>query len=136
MDLIAEQIRMGLGEPMGYTQDDISFEGVGIEYRIIAEDPENRFTPWVGRIDAFSWQDHPWVKVFTQIPTDEPYQIPTEYDPNLALAIVWGKDLQEAKNRGLYFLEKLELQGQDREGNPLRSNLRFLREKTHTLLEF
>lgn len=136
VDLIAEQIRMGLGEPMGYTQDDITFDGVGIEYRIIAEDPYDRFTPWVGRIDAFSWPTDPWIKMHTQIPTDEPYQIPTEYDPNLALALIWGKDLQEVKNRGLLFLDKLVLQGQDREGNPMKSNLRFLQEKTHTLLEF
>lgn len=59
VDIIAEQIRIGLGEPLGYTQEDITFEGVGIEYRLIAEDPDNRFTPWVGRIDAFGWPSHP-----------------------------------------------------------------------------
>jgi len=55
VDLIAEQIRIGLGEPLGYGQEDITFEGVGIEYRLIAEDPDNRFTPWVGRVDGFGW---------------------------------------------------------------------------------
>lgn len=30
VDLIAEQIRIGLGEPLGYNQDDITFEGLGI----------------------------------------------------------------------------------------------------------
>lgn len=136
VNLIAEQIRTGLGEPLGYKQKDIAFEGVGIEYRIIAEDPANRFAPWVGRIERFSWESYPWVKMHTQIPTDEPYQIPTEFDPNLALAIVWGPTLQEAKNRGLQFLERLVLEGQDRTGAPMRTNLRYLREKTHTLLEF
>jgi len=136
VDIIAEQIRLGLGEPMGYTQKDITFEGVGIEYRIIAEDPGDRFTPWVGRIETFSWQEQPWLKMHTQIPVDKPYQIPTEYDPNLALAIIWGKDLQEAKERGIRFLDTLVLQGQDREGRPMRTNAGFLREKTHSLLEF
>ena len=55
VDLIAEQIRLGLGAPLGYTQEDITFEGMGIEYRIIAEDPANRFAPWVGRIEKFGW---------------------------------------------------------------------------------
>ena len=32
VDLIAEQIRTGLGDPLGYTQDDITFHGrVGVE---------------------------------------------------------------------------------------------------------
>lgn len=136
VDLIAEQIRTGLGDPLGYNQNNIDFEGVGIEYRIIAEDPANRFTPWVGRIDTFSWEPYPWAKLHTQIPTDEPYQIPTEFDPNLALAIIWGQTLQEAKNNGLQFLENIVLKGRDRNGDPMRTNLRFLREKTHTLLEF
>ena len=30
VDIIAEQIRIGLGDPLGYTQEDITFEGVGI----------------------------------------------------------------------------------------------------------
>ena len=38
VDLLAEQVRIGLGQPLGYTQDDISFDGVGVEYRLIAED--------------------------------------------------------------------------------------------------
>ena len=93
VDLIAEQIRTGLGQPLGYGQEAIAFDGVGIEYRLIAEDPDNRFTPWVGRIERFSWQEQPWLTMLTHVPTDEPYEIPTEFDPNLALAIVWGKDL-------------------------------------------
>ena len=136
VDLIAEQIRIGLGEPLGYDQSDVSFEGVGIEYRIIAEDTDNKFTPWVGRINSFSWKEQPWLKVHTQIPTNEPYEIPTEFDPNLALAIVRGKDLNEAKQRGREFLDSVMLEGQDASGNDLRSNLKFLHAKTERILEF
>ncbi|WP_462326745.1 biotin carboxylase N-terminal domain-containing protein [Desulfobaculum sp.] len=136
VDLIAEQIRCGLGEKLGYGQGDITFEGVGIEYRIIAEDPANKFTPWCGRIDTFTWKEESWLSMYTQVPTDEPYQIPTEFDPNLALAIIWGKDLAEAKERGLAFLDNLVLEGQDSAGDGLRSNVEFLREKTADLLKF
>jgi acetyl/propionyl-CoA carboxylase alpha subunit len=136
VNLIAEQIRLGLGEPMGYTQADISFAGVGLEYRVIAEDPDNRFTPWVGRIDRFSAPSHPWASLHTHIPLDAPYEIPTDYDPNLALAIVWGADLAEAKARGREFLDGLDLSGVDGSGTALRSNVRFLREKTATILQF
>lgn len=136
VDLISEQIRLGLGEPLGYAQESIVFDGVGIEYRIIAEDPENKFAPWVGRIDRFSWTLQDWVQVYTHVSTDRPYEIPTEYDPNLALAIIWGKDLQEARERCGTFLDSLVLEGQNVAGEPLQSNIAYLRAKTVELLMF
>ena len=135
VDIIAEQIRIGLGEPLGYTQEDITFEGVGIEYRLIAEDPDTRFTPWVGRIDAFGWPSHPWLKMHTHVPTDESYEIPTEFDPNLALAIIWGENLEQAKERGMQFLDELTLQGENQSGE-LKSNVNFLRANTGRILRF
>ncbi|MBO5490776.1 MAG: acetyl-CoA carboxylase biotin carboxylase subunit [Desulfovibrio sp.] len=136
IDLIAEQIRIGLGEPLGYGQADITFDGLGIEYRLIAEDPNNNFTPWVGRIEQFSWKPQPWLTMLTHVPADEPYEIPTEFDPNLALAIVWGKDLEEAKARGLEFLRDLRLTGRNNAGEPLRSNVDFLKTSTERILRF
>lgn len=136
VDLIAEQIRTGLGQPLGYGQEAIAFNGVGIEYRLIAEDPDNRFTPWVGRIERFSWREQPWLTVLTHVPTDEPYEIPTEFDPNLALAIVWGKDLDEARSRGREFLDGLVLEGRNAAGDSLKSNVNFLRANTERILRF
>lgn len=136
VDLVAEQIRLGLGEPLGYAQEDIAFNGVGIEYRLIAEDPDNRFTPWVGRIDAFGWTEHPWLTLHTHVPTEEPYEIPTEFDPNLALAIVWGENLEQARQRGGQFLDELTLEGQNQLGDALKSNIGFLRTNTNRILRF
>ena len=136
VDIIAEQIRTALGEPLGYSQEDITFEGVGIEYRIIAEDPENRFTPWVGRIESFRWKPEEWLAMHTHVPTDKAYDIPTEFDPNLALGIVWGGDLEEARLQGVNFLEHLVLEGHNQSGEPLKSNIEFLRRKTEHILLF
>lgn len=137
VNLIAEQIRLGLGDPLGYTQEDIAFEGVGIEYRIIAEDPANQFTPSAGNIETFDWQPQSWLGMHTHVPTDKlPYEIPTEFDPNLALGIVWGEDLGKAKERGLEFLNHLHLSGRENSGQPLKTNVDFLREKTGHVLEF
>ena len=136
VDLIAEQIRIGLGEPLGYSQNDITFEGLGIEYRLIAEDPDNNFTPWVGRIERFGWKEQPWLTMLTHVPTTEPYEIPTEFDPNLALAIIWGKDLEEAKARGLEFLRDLRLEGHNTAGEELKSNVNFLAANTERILRF
>ena len=136
VDLIAEQIRVGLGSPLGYTQKDISLDGVGIEYRIIAEDPDNKFAPWVGRITNYEWPEQPWLKLHTQVPTDREYEIPTDFDPNLALAIIWGKDLAEAKARGVEFLDTLTLVGGNASGEALKSNIEFLKRKTEKILVF
>jgi len=136
VNLIREQIRIGLGEPLGYSQQDVTFDGVSIEYRLIAEDTVNGFTPWVGKIEELGWTKQDWIMFHTHVPQDRPYQIPTEYDPNLALAIIWGKDLAEAKERGLAFLNDLRLNGVDSSGLSMKSNIPFLIEKTENLLEF
>ncbi|MCC8193186.1 MAG: acetyl-CoA carboxylase biotin carboxylase subunit, partial [Deltaproteobacteria bacterium] len=65
-----------------------------------------------------------------------PYDIPTEFDPNLALGIVWGKDLAEVRERGISFLDHLVLNGANSAGDPLKSNVDFLREKTNRILLF
>ncbi len=136
VNIIAEQIRIGLGDDLGYTQEDITFDGVGIEYRLIAEDPDSNFTPWVGTITKFAYQKEDWLHLHTHIPMDKPYEIPTDFDPNLALAIIWGKDLEEAKSRGLDFLNNLVLEGENMQGEKLKSNADFLKEKTPEILEF
>ncbi|CCH47504.1 biotin carboxylase N-terminal domain-containing protein [Pseudodesulfovibrio piezophilus] len=137
VNIITEQLRLALGEPLRYTQDDITFEGIGIEYRIVSENTEHRFTPCAGRITRLGWQDHDWLEVHTHVPKGEEYEIPMEYDPNLALAIVWGKDLDDAKARGLQFLEELVLEGTagGREEN-FHTNIAFLKKKTNRILEF
>ncbi len=136
VDLIREQVRVGLGARLGYEQKEIVFNGVGIEYRILAEDPDNNFLPWVGRIEKFSWPEHPWLRMYTHVPAHRPYDIPTEFDPNLALGIVWGENLDQAKRRGKMFLEKLVLEGHNSAGEPLKSNIDFLRKKTDKLLVY
>ncbi len=136
VDLVAEQIRLGLGEPLGYAQEDLDFSGAAIEYRIVAEDTDHGFAPWAGTVERFAWKDEPWLAMHTQVPSGRAYEIPAEFDPNLALAIVWGKNLAEAKARGESFLDSVELSGADGLGRPLVSNLAFLRERNRRLLEF
>jgi acetyl/propionyl-CoA carboxylase alpha subunit len=137
VDIITEQIRLALGEPMGYGQEDIDFAGVGIEYRIVAENTDNRFTPCAGTVTRLAWQEHDWLQVFTQVPRDADYDIPMEYDPNLALGIVWGRDMEEAKARGVQFLDEVVLEGIPAgSGAEFHTNIRYLREMTGKILEF
>lgn len=134
-NLIEEQIRLALGEKLGYKQKEISFSGVSIEFRIVAEDTKRGFTPSSGTIDRFEIPSYPWLAVYSHVP-DDSYVIPSEYDPNLVLAIVWGENLAQAKERGLQFLSEAHIEGQNSIGEPIVTNFNYLKENIDKLLLF
>jgi acetyl/propionyl-CoA carboxylase alpha subunit len=135
-NLIKEQIRLALDERIGYTQGDIEFKGASIELRIVAEDTQRGFTPWIGTITEFSFPKHEWSAVYTHVPFDRPYVIPSDYDPNLALAIVWGSSIQEAKERAKLFLEQVSIDGKDGKDDPIITNTTYLMNNLDRLLTF
>jgi acetyl-CoA carboxylase, biotin carboxylase subunit len=135
-NLLKEQIRVALGDRIGYSQEEIIFSGVSIEFRIIAEDTHRGFAPWIGTISKLSFPEEDWLAVYTHVPFERNYQIPSEYDPNLALAIVWGKDMKEAKERGLKMLEEVVIEGSNNSGGPVMTNIPYLRTNIDRLLTF
>ena len=50
IDLVKEQIRIASGERLNLRQKKVKSEGVAIECRINAEDPDNDFRPHAGKI--------------------------------------------------------------------------------------
>ena len=135
-NLIREQIRLALGEPMGYSQKDIEFRGASIELRIVAENPARDFTPWIGTITRFQLPAYDWSAVYTHVPGDRPYPIPSEYDPNLALALVWGESMEQAKERAKQFIDDTIIEGESSSGAPIITNLDYLRDNLKRLLTF
>jgi len=135
-NLIREQIRLGLGDRLGFTQEDIEFKGASIELRIVAEDTHRGFAPWIGTITRFDFPQHDWSAVYTHVPSDRPYVIPSDYDPNLALALVWGDDIAEAKERGRQFLKDVVIEGHNAAGEEIMTNLPYLNDNFDRLLTF
>ncbi len=135
-NLIREQIRLGLGEKIGYSQDSIEFRGASIELRIVAEDTRRGFAPWIGTITDFTFPKHEWSTVYTHVPFDRPYTIPSEYDPNLALALVWGENMDEAKQRAARFIDEVSIKGKDSQGEAIITNLAYLKNNLDRLLTF
>lgn len=135
-NLIREQIRLALGERIGYKQDDIEFKGASIELRIVAENTSRNFAPWIGTITRFDMPRFEWSAVYTHVPSDRPYAIPSEYDPNLALALVWGETMDQAKKRALDFIDQTVIEGQDSSGEGIITNLDYLRNHLDRLLTF
>lgn len=52
-DLVALQLRVAQGEPLGFNQSDVTLKGHSIEVRLYAEDPENDFLPSTGPISLW-----------------------------------------------------------------------------------
>jgi acetyl/propionyl-CoA carboxylase alpha subunit len=135
-NLIREQIRLALGDKIGYSQKKINFKGASIEFRIVAEDPRRGFAPWIGTISRFDFPKYEWAAVYTHVPFDRPYVIPSDYDPNLALAIVWGDSIKEAKERGRQLLNEVAIEGTNGTGDPIMTNITYLKDNIDNLLTF
>ncbi len=135
-NLIKEQIRIALGERIGYTQDKVKFRGTSIELRIVAEDTRRGFAPWIGTITRFSFPSYEWSAVYTHVPGDRSYPIPSDFDPNLALGIVWGDSVQEAKERAHKFLSEVVIEGRNSSGAPIITNIAYLINNLDRLLAF
>ena len=135
-NLIKEQIRIALGERVGYSQEEIKFRGASVELRIVAEDPQRGFAPWIGTITKFELPGYDWSAVYTHVPSDRAYPIPSDFDPNLALAIVWGDSIREAKERARRFLKETTIEGRNASGAPIMTNISYLDNNLDRLLTF
>lgn len=135
-NLIREQIRLALGERIGFQQKAVKFKGAAIELRIVAEDTRRGFAPWIGTITKFKFPKHSWSAVYSHVPTDRPYPIPSDFDPNLALALVWGETMDDAKARASKFISETDIRGNDSSGNPIITNLDYLKTNLGRLLTF
>jgi len=108
-DLVKDQIRVAGGEPLGYNQRDIKMNGVAIECRINAEDPEKNFAPSPGKVTAFHIPGGPGIRVDTHVFAG--YTISSSYDSLVAKLISWGIDRFEAILRMKRALEEFVIEG-------------------------
>jgi acetyl-CoA carboxylase, biotin carboxylase subunit len=109
IDLVAEQIRIAAGEPLGYSQVDVALRGHAIEFRINAEDASKDFAPQAGRVETFVAPGGPGVRVDTHLYSG--YEVPPYYDSLLAKLIVWGPTRADAIARGRTALDELVIDG-------------------------
>ncbi len=107
-DLVAAQIRIAAGEPIGFRQEDLIFVGHSIECRINAEDPET-FRPSPGRITSLNLPTGPGVRVDTAIYNG--YFVPPHYDSLVAKVIVHSRTRERAIARMRRALEAMVIEG-------------------------
>ncbi len=117
-DLVADQLRIAAGEPLGFEQTDVALRGNAIEVRLYAEDPEAGFLPSTGRIVHLRWPDAAHIRVDAGVEAGD--EVSDRYDPMLAKLIATGADRREALARLRAALDATEVLG-------LTTNLRYLR---------
>jgi acetyl-CoA carboxylase biotin carboxylase subunit len=109
IDIVAEQIRLAAGEPLGYGQADVQLRGHAIEFRITAEDPRADFQPQVGTVTHYVPPGGAGVRMDSHLYSG--YEVPPYYDSLLGKLIVWGPDRESAIARSRVALRELLVDG-------------------------
>ena len=117
-DLVADQLRIAAGEPLGFGQDEVRATGHAIEVRLYAEDAEAGFLPATGRIEALRWPAGEDVRVDAGVEVGD--EVTGRFDPMLAKIVARGADRAAALDRLTRALDETVVLG-------LKTNLRFLR---------
>ncbi|HET7028400.1 MAG TPA: acetyl-CoA carboxylase biotin carboxylase subunit [Candidatus Limnocylindrales bacterium] len=109
IDLVATQIRIAAGEPLGFGQSDVAVRGHAIEFRINAEDPEEDFRPSAGPIERYVVPGGPGVRMDSHLYAG--YDVPPYYDSLLGKLVVWAADRPAAIARARVALDELLVEG-------------------------
>ena len=117
-DLVADQIRIAGGQPLGFDQGDVRRDGHAVEVRLYAEDAEDGFLPATGVIHRLRWPTGDGIRVDAGVAEGD--EVGGRFDPMLAKIIAHGADRPEALDRLTRALDDTVVLG-------LTTNLRFLR---------
>jgi acetyl-CoA/propionyl-CoA carboxylase biotin carboxyl carrier protein len=109
LDLVREQMRVALGEPLTLRQEEVLLRGHAIECRINAEDPSAGFLPSPGTITAYREPSGPGVRVDSGVAAGS--VISPLYDPMVAKLIVHGVDRKDAIGKMLRALGEYQVGG-------------------------
>lgn len=109
IDLIQEMIHVAEGNPLSFTQEDVTINGWSIECRINAENPDKGFMPAPGTIQFYLPPGGPGVRVDSAAYPG--YTISPYYDSMIAKLIVWAPTRDEAIAKMSRALAEFEIEG-------------------------
>ncbi len=109
IDLVREQLRVAMGELLGYGQSEIRLEGHAVEARLYAEDAAAGFLPAVGTLAAFAPVAEPAVRWDSGVEAGS--TVGLGFDPMLAKVIAHAPTRSEAAGRLALALERLHIGG-------------------------
>jgi acetyl-CoA carboxylase biotin carboxylase subunit len=108
-DLVRAQLYVAMGQPLPFTQADLSQDGHSIECRVYAEDPQNNFLPSTGTLHVYHEPSGPGIRVDSGV--QEGGAVTVHYDPMLSKLIVWAKNRDAAMEKMLWALSHYPVLG-------------------------
>jgi acetyl-CoA carboxylase biotin carboxylase subunit len=117
-DLVRMQVEIAAGGRLPFRQDEVGWRGWALECRIYAEDPDNQFLPYPGKLTRLTRPLGPGVRLDGCV--YEGWTVPMEYDPLLAKLAVWAPERGHAIDRMLRALREYDVGG-------IRTNIGFFR---------
>ncbi|CAN5828408.1 acetyl/propionyl/methylcrotonyl-CoA carboxylase subunit alpha [soil metagenome] len=122
LDLVELMIRVAAGEPLGFTQEDVTLTGWAIENRVYAEDPYRGFLPSIGRLVRYDPPEDARPEYGPVAVDGEAYvrvddgvreggEVSMCYDPMIAKLITWAPTRDEAIDTQIAALDAFEIEG-------------------------
>ena len=117
IDLVELQLRVAAGQPLGFTQDDVTVEGHAIEARIYAEDSFGGFLPQAGTAELVRWPAEPFAEpgpgatVRVDAALESGQVVSSSFDPMLGKVIARGDDREEAREALVDALDRTGILG-------------------------
>ena len=109
IDLVSEQLKIARGEPLGFSQEEITWTGSSIEARLYAEDPNNDFLPEIGTLIAFEKNNSAEARWDSGVKTGT--KVGTDFDPMLAKIITFATNRTDAASKLAKALESAHIGG-------------------------
>ncbi|UIO98567.1 acetyl-CoA carboxylase biotin carboxylase subunit [Halobaculum sp. CBA1158] len=110
IDIVKEQLRVAMGEEIGFSQDDVELEGHAIEFRINAENAADDFAPAnEGSLDTYDPPGGIGVRLDDALRQGD--DLVTDYDSMIAKLIVHGSDREECIARSRRALAEYDIEG-------------------------
>jgi 3-methylcrotonyl-CoA carboxylase alpha subunit len=109
IDLVRAQIAIAAGEPLPWTQPDLSQRGHAIEVRVYAEDPLANDLPQAGPLLLYREPVMPGIRVDAGVV--EGGEVTVHYDPMVAKLIATGETREAARRRAIAALRSYPILG-------------------------
>lgn len=109
IDIVKWQLRVAAGEELAIDQDEITFDGHAMEFRINAENPANSFSPTPGTLTTYNPPGGIGVRIDAAVRQGD--EISGDYDSMIGKLIVQASNREECLARGIRALREFDVEG-------------------------
>ena len=109
LDLVLLQLAVASGEPLPFSQGELSRRGWAMEFRIIAEDPFQNFLPTAGTLSVYRPPEGPGVRHDAGVFQGQ--RVTPHYDPLIAKLIISGENRSQCISRAKRAIREYRVQG-------------------------